>query len=160
MHNGAIFCEFHERREPFLSFQISFLFLYGTTIEQIFAYRFFFGIVDGGAQICVLLYLAGISNANIRGKLCTTFTISRNIGLLLAYVVGNVWHGKEATIFIGISILFAISYVGIPSTPQYLLRTGNVDVSAAITHQHVSIHFQFSQLILSIFMLNRKRRMH
>lgn len=82
--------------------------------------------------MCVLLYLAEIANANIRGKLCATFDISRNLGISLAYVLGNMWFVEESKVFIGISIFFAITYFHMPSTPQYLLQTGNLAVSVII----------------------------
>lgn len=106
------------------------LLIFGPAAEYIVASRFLTGLVGGGAQTCTALYFAEISDDNIRGKLSTFYSLLRNSGVLLAYVLGIYLNYIQASmVYIGISALFAISFACVPATPQYLLQTGADDVS-------------------------------
>lgn len=111
--------------------QISWLLLiFGPVAEYIILSRFLTGVIGGGAHTCTALYFAEIANDNIRGKLSTTYSLLRNSGVLLGYVLGiYVNYIQASMIYIGISILFGISFFFVPATPQYLLRIGADDVS-------------------------------
>lgn len=117
--------------ESVLFLQISWLLLiFGPVAEYIILSRFLTGLIGGGAHTCTALYCAEIANDNIRGKLSTTYSLLRNSGVLLGYVVGiYVNYIQASMIYIGISILFAMSFIRVPETPQYLLRIGANDVS-------------------------------
>lgn len=91
------------------------------------------GLVGGAAQTCTALYFAEIADDNIRGKLSTTYSLLRNSGVLLGYVLGVYLNYTQASmVYIGISVLFVISFICVPATPQYLLQIGNDDVSAPV----------------------------
>lgn len=129
--NFCEFCEFSEQKEIVLYLQLSWLLLiFGPIAECIILSRLLTGLVGGGAQTCTALYFAEISDDNIRGKLSTFYSLLRNLGILLGYVLGICFNYIEASmIYIGISILFAISFICVPATPQYLLQIGADDVS-------------------------------
>lgn len=66
---------------------------------------------------------------SIRGKLGSFSHLTRNIGLLSAYIIGAVVEYKIVPcIFIFIPILFAILFSLLPNTPQYHLHKGNPSV--------------------------------
>lgn len=104
--------------------------LFGTTAEHLCASRYLTGVVGGGIQTCLTLYIAEIADDNIRGKLGTSYQLSRNMGILLAYTLGIfINYIQVSMVCIGITAIFAISFVCLPATPQYLLRIGADDVS-------------------------------
>lgn len=126
----------------------------GSASEYICAARFLGGVSGGGGQICSALYFAEIANDNIRGKLSTTYILSRSIGTLLAYVLGIYMNYIQASIvYIAISLAFAISFIFVPATPQHLLRIGANDVRIPFNPCRI-------QLLSEIFFANRKRAKH
>lgn len=103
---------------------------FGTEAGYIIASRALSGFVGGGVLLGTAIYFAEIANDNIRGKLVTTYSFSRSLGFLLAYVLGIYVNYIQASMaYLGIAIFFAISFIFIPATPQHLLRVGEVDVS-------------------------------
>lgn len=105
------------------------LLIFGSTAEYIVLSRFFTGVVGGGAQTCTALYFAEIADDNIRGKLSTSYALSRNMGILLAYVMEiYINYVQLSMICVAICVLFAITNYGLPSTPKYLLQIGADDV--------------------------------
>lgn len=106
-----------------------FLLIFGSTAEYIVLSRFFTGVVGGGAQTCTALYFAEIADDNIRGKLSTSYALSRNMGILLAYVIEiYINYVQLSMICVAVCVLFTITYYGLPSTPKYLLQIGADDV--------------------------------
>lgn len=66
----------------------------------------------------------------IRGQLSTFFMHGRNIGILIAFALGSYFDYIESTMFFtGITIIFLVAIWFIPSSPQYFLQKGNIDVS-------------------------------
>lgn len=110
--------------------QVSWFFLlFGTIAEHICVSRFLTGVIGGGAQTCLTLFIAEIADDHIRGKLGTSAQLSRNMGILLAYVLGIfINYVQVSMIYIAISVLFVISFICVPPTPQYLLRIGADEV--------------------------------
>lgn len=110
--------------------QVSWFFLlFGTIAEHICVSRFLTGVIGGGAQTCLTLFIAEIADDHIRGKLGTSAQLSRNMGILLAYVLGIfINYVQVSMIYIAISVLFVISFICVPPTPQYLLRIGSDEV--------------------------------
>lgn len=99
------------------------------------------------------LYLSQIADDNIRGKLGTSYLLSRNFGILFAYILGMFINYIEMSkVFIGITALFAISFAFLPETPTYLLQIGAEDVSNAF----IMINFVYFTTIY--FKLESKSR--
>lgn len=121
----------NSKRSKSICVQVSWLsMLFGTIAEHICVSRYMTGVVGGGIQTCLTLFIAETADDNIRGVLGTSCQLSRNVGILLAYVLGifeNYIH--VSMIYIGVSVLFTISFICVPATPQYLLRIGSDAVS-------------------------------
>lgn len=81
--------------------------------------------------MCTAIYFAEIANDDIRGRLSTSYALSRNFGILLSYVLGIYMNYIHASmICLVIAVLFAVSFTFMPATPQHLLRRGAIDVSS------------------------------
>lgn len=66
---------------------------------------------------------------SIRGQLGTIFQYTRNLGILFAYTFGSYYdYIVSSMVFSGITILFFVTFVLIPSTPQYLLQKNEIEV--------------------------------
>lgn len=98
-------------------------------------------MVGGGIHTCMSLYLSEIADDHIRGKLGTSYQLSRNLGILFAYILGMFMNYIQMSkVFIGVTAVFAISFVLLPATPKYLLQIGADDVSNAFRMINL-IHF-------------------
>lgn len=54
---------------------------------------------------------------------------TRNIGILIAYLLGSYYNYITSSIFfIGITVVFLAIFLFVPSTPQYLLQKNNLEV--------------------------------
>lgn len=111
---------------------------FGDVAEHIYASRFLSGLAGGGVQTAMMLYLSQIADDNIRGILGTTSQLSRCFGTLLAYTLGAyINYVQLSLVFIGVTMLFAISFYGKPSTPQYFLKNGAIKVRKRLSfHLH------------------------
>lgn len=66
---------------------------------------------------------------SIRGGLASINLFLRNIGILIAFVLGaNIPYRLIPLINIFIPIIFTILHFNLPSTPQYLLKIGQTQV--------------------------------
>lgn len=75
------------------------------------------------------LYFSETVDDNIRGKIGTSYAISRNVGVLLAYVLEiYISFVHLSWICLAISVIYAISFFCIPSTPKYFLDIGADEV--------------------------------
>lgn len=103
----------------------------GDTHIQLICARLFAGICGGGIQTLLILYVAEIADDSIRGRLSVISHLSRNSGILIAYVLGAFLPYKIVPcIFICIPIIFAVLFVRFPNTTQYHLKRGNLQVSS------------------------------
>lgn len=70
-----------------------------------------------------------LSYNSVRGRLGCYTPLARNIGILLAYVVGAAMEYRVIPcIFVVVPILFAIGFATLPNTPQYYLLKGEQKV--------------------------------
>ncbi|XP_055299426.1 uncharacterized protein LOC129567002 [Sitodiplosis mosellana] len=103
------------------------LIYFGDSYNHILIARFFTGWTGGGIQTTIVLYIAEISNDNIRGRLGSIIQLSRNTGILIAYIVGAIVDYKYIPcIFIFLPLLYVLCFVFLPNTPQYYLRNDRV----------------------------------
>lgn len=65
------------------------LIYFGDNYYYVLLGRFFGGGVSGAATATVSLYVTEIANDNIRGQLSCLSMFLRNIGILLAYIIGS-----------------------------------------------------------------------
>lgn len=103
--------------------------LYGTVAEHIYASRFLSGLAGGGIQTAMTYYIAEISDDSIRGMLGTSYQLSRCFGILFAYILEvYINYIQLSVIMIVLTLLYAITFVLVPPTPQYLLKIGAEEV--------------------------------
>lgn len=75
------------------------------------------------------LYIADIADDRIRGALGSIQLLSRSIGYLAAFIAGAIVdYTIFPYIFIGIPIITFILTLFLPSSPQYLIRKGDIEV--------------------------------
>lgn len=69
-------------------------------------------------------------NCSLRGRLGSLTVLARNLGVLLAYIVGSfVEYEIIPVIFIYIPIIYTVCLFFLPNTPQYHLSKGNFKVN-------------------------------
>lgn len=66
---------------------------------------------------------------SIRGRLGSIMQLSRNTGILIAYILGAIVDYKSIPcIFIFIPLIYVVCFVFLPNTPQYYLQSNQVQV--------------------------------
>lgn len=101
----------------------------GDTFYHILFARLANGITGGGVQIIVILYITEIANNEIRGRLGSFSHLSRNFGILFAYILGAIFpYEIIAYISVVIPFIFAVWFAFLPNTPQYHLKRGQLKV--------------------------------
>lgn len=97
--------------------------------HQILIGRLIGGYAGGGIQTALVLYVSEIANDEIRGRLGSIWQFLRNVGILIAYILGaTVEYKFIPCICVVIPIGFAICFFMLPNTPQYHLRKGQLQV--------------------------------
>lgn len=66
---------------------------------------------------------------SIRGRLSSVSHLSRNMGVLISYILGAVIQYKTVPcVFVLAPIIFGICFSILPNTPQYHLQKGQLKV--------------------------------
>lgn len=65
------------------------LIYYAQNVYYLYASRILNGFVGGGVFVMVPLFLSEIASDRVRGTLGSTVVLTVNIGILLAFVLGN-----------------------------------------------------------------------
>lgn len=87
------------------------------------------GLTAGGIQSGIIIYVSEISNDNIRGRLGSLTPLARNLGVLVAYIVGaTVEYDIIPAIFIYFPIVYMVCLFFLPNTPQFHLQAENLKV--------------------------------
>ncbi|XP_031619137.1 facilitated trehalose transporter Tret1-like [Contarinia nasturtii] len=103
------------------------LVFYGEYLLHLLIARFIMGMTAGGIQSGIIIYVAEISNDNIRGRLGSITPLARNVGVLIASIVGaTVDYGVIPAILIYIPIVYIISLYFLPNTPLFHLSRDDV----------------------------------
>lgn len=105
--------------------------------------------MDGKTRFDNVLKMRSIFS--IRGCLGSFTPLARNIGVLIAYIVGaTVEYEIIPVILIYIPILYMICLFLLPNTPQYYLKNDNVKVSYCFLNRFIYFKFTvFAKLQLS-----------
>lgn len=102
----------------------------GDTYNYVLFARFVIGWCAGGIQTSVIIYITDIANNSIRGKLSSFSYAARNIGILIAYILGPLLPYKIVPcVYVTVPIVFVIWFAFFPNTPQFHLKQGNFQVS-------------------------------
>ncbi|XP_058819309.1 facilitated trehalose transporter Tret1-like [Topomyia yanbarensis] len=109
---------------PNMSFWITIYF--ATSVYHLYIARFLAGAAGGGIIVTFPLYIADISDSQIRGALGSLLALSGNSGILLMYIVGDFLSYRTVpVVMMCLPILFMILMSFIPETPQSLLKGQN-----------------------------------
>lgn len=112
-----------------------FFIFFGQTYCHVLIARFIGGWTASGIQGGVILFVSEIANDEIRGRLGAVATFSRNVGLLVSYILGAYLEYREIPVVcIIFPILFVILFTLMPNTPRFYLKIGKLHVSDKHTY--------------------------
>lgn len=96
-----------------------------------------FRIVRGDPSAFYFILFFQYFQQRIRGTLGSIAQLSRNLGMLTAYVLSALIGYKQLPyIFIIIPIVYMINFISLPNTPQYLVKKGKFEVKRNIFKLH------------------------
>lgn len=105
------------------------LIFFGDAFYYIVIARTCTGLTAGCVQVTIILFISDIANNDVRGRLGSFAQLGRNVGILIAYILGAFLQYKTIPcILVFVPIIFVISFSLLPNTPQYYLRKGENEV--------------------------------
>ncbi|KAH8263319.1 hypothetical protein KR044_007334, partial [Drosophila immigrans] len=108
---------------PYLCFWL--LAYFAQSVEFLYAGRLLAGITGGGGYIVLPIFISEISDAKIRGRLCSVVMLSVNIGVLVGYILStNVTYFIAPFFIIPLPICYLVGNLFLPETPFYLITNG------------------------------------
>lgn len=106
------------------------LIYFGQTYYHVLIARFIGGWTASGVQGGTILFVSEIANDDIRGRLGAVAPFTRNVGLLIAYILGaHLPYRDIPLVCIIFPIIFAVVFMMMPNTPRYYLQRGQIHVS-------------------------------
>jgi MFS family permease len=98
-------------------------------VFYLYVARVLAGLAGGGVFVLIPLYVSEISDDSIRGSLGAIFILCVNMGTLVLFVAGAYLnYYLVAAIMAFFPIIFFISFIFLPETPQYLIRCKDMTV--------------------------------
>ncbi|XP_031354362.1 facilitated trehalose transporter Tret1-like isoform X2 [Photinus pyralis] len=98
---------------------------FSRSAEVLIGLRFLSGVCDGIIATVVPLYIGEVADKDIRGKLITFYPILAGLGNLVVLAVGPFVEYKTLSFMCAaVPILFATTFVFLPESPYFLLRSG------------------------------------
>ena len=101
--------------------------------------RFLGGLAVGGASIVSPMYVAEVSPAALRGRLCAFYQLSITLGILVSYCINYLlrdvgpWNWRWMFISGALpSVVFVALLLRAPETPRYLCKSGRCDEAFAL----------------------------
>lgn len=80
-----------------------------------------------------MIFLLKINIFSIRGRLGSVMLFMRNIGILIAYILGATLDFKQIPfICICFPIIFGFTFIWLPNTPLFNLQNGRLEVRSNI----------------------------
>ncbi|XP_031633567.1 facilitated trehalose transporter Tret1-like [Contarinia nasturtii] len=100
---------------------------FAQNIYYLHAARTLIGVVGGGVFVIVPLFLSEIASDRVRGFLGSTFILSANFGILLAFVIGNYCDFYTSPkVAIVLMIVYIVLFYFFPESPTFLAKQGNL----------------------------------
>jgi len=86
------------------------------------------GMTGGGIFVTMPIFLAEISESNIRGTFGSSILLSMNLGILLGFITGaNLNYFLIPLIMLMFPFAYALGVCYLPETPQYLIRCNELE---------------------------------
>lgn len=105
--------------------------IFSSSAKWLYLGRFLAGLSTGGCFALVPMYIAEISQDNVRGSLGSFFCLSINFGMLLVYIAGKfLSYTLTPKVMLLAPVSFLVFFFFCTETPVYLLRHGKVDKSS------------------------------
>ncbi|TDG42783.1 hypothetical protein AWZ03_010795 [Drosophila navojoa] len=94
-------------------------------VTYLYAGRFLAGITGGGVYVVLPIFVAEISDNNIRGALSSMAMMYVSIGLMIGYLLSSYLdYYLVPCIAVAVPVAYLVAIFGLSETPQYLLRRG------------------------------------
>ncbi|XP_055918187.1 facilitated trehalose transporter Tret1 [Eupeodes corollae] len=101
---------------------------FATNVNYLLASRFFGGVAGGATFSLVPVYVTEITEVRVRGTIGSFLVLSCNFGILIAFVLGNFLSYKAVPLILAsLSVMFLISVIFLPETPQHLMKSNNYE---------------------------------
>lgn len=107
------------------------LIIFSNSLLMFYFGRFITGLSGGAFCVAAPLYTAEISENEIRGTLGSYFQLMLTVGILAAYVLGDVINNMKTLSIISavIPLVFFGAFFFMPETPVYYLKKGNEEAA-------------------------------
>ncbi|XP_063700202.1 facilitated trehalose transporter Tret1-like [Culicoides brevitarsis] len=90
--------------------------------------RFLAGFAGGGTFIVVPIYISEITEPRVRGLMGSMCVLSCNIGIFLAYIVGDFLPPLVTPwVFLPLSAIFLVGFTFLPETPIFLMKNNRLE---------------------------------
>ncbi|KAF4533282.1 hypothetical protein B566_EDAN010517 [Ephemera danica] len=101
------------------------LIAFGNSISMLYSGRFLGGLAAGAISVTAPVYTGEIADQRSRGALGTLFQLQLTMGILFVYAIGAIAPLRCLSFTCAfIPVLFFITFIWMPETPQFLLSRG------------------------------------
>ncbi|XP_055848186.1 uncharacterized protein LOC129913473 [Episyrphus balteatus] len=99
------------------------LIFFASDVNYLYIARILGGTTGGGIYVVLPIFVAEIADLKVRGTLCSVFSFTLNVGMLIGNIVAShVPYLIIPCVIIVLPVLFLIIILQFPETPQFLLR--------------------------------------
>ncbi|XP_062125159.1 facilitated trehalose transporter Tret1-like [Drosophila sulfurigaster albostrigata] len=94
-------------------------------VTYLYAGRFLAGVSGGGCYVVLPIFVAEISDNNVRGALSSMAMMYVSIGMIVGFSLASyLSYYLMPCIAIAFPVIYLLAIIGLSETPQYLLRQG------------------------------------
>lgn len=126
--------------------------IFSTEVWHLYLARFCAGLTGGGLFVVLPVYVAEIADPAVRGKLNGVMSLLVSVGVLCGYVLVEVLPVNYiAYVMTGVPIVYLVALLGLPETPDYLIKIDKLDEAKDSVWFYKSYAFQFAQNTQQLF---------